>query len=226
MWATVSQPSSHPRGTEVRVLTRDVDRARSKLPYSNVQFAGPKEWEDAIAGCSGVVNLAGEPISTRCGWVPCYRVSVHDRDRIPGCLMTRLGLCATARSVHIPIHCTHIRRWGPRIKQEIYDSRINITKRIVSAINKLPSGKRPLVLVSTSAVGYYGVSTSDTFDESSRPGSDFLAQVCQDWEAEAQKADARVVILRSGIILAKNGGALGKMVPVFLMFGGVMRRTH
>ena len=131
----------------------------------------------------------------------------------------------SARSVHIPIHCTRICRWGPRIKQEIYDSRINITKRIVSAINKLPSGQRPSVLVSTSAVGYYGVSTSETFDESSRPGSDFLAKVCQDWEAEAQKADSRVVILRSGIILAKNGGALGKMVPVFLMFGGAIRRT-
>lgn len=78
------------------------------------------------------------------------------------------------------------------------------------------------MLVSTSAVGYYGVSTSDTFDEASRPGNDFLAHVCQDWEAEANKAEARVVILRSGIILAKNGGALGKMVPVFMMFGGAV----
>ena len=198
------------------MLTRDANRARSKLPYANVQVAGPQEWESAISGCSGVVNLAGEPISTRCAMRPMI-TSRKDRCRhTPGSGVAKI-ISGGIRRIKLCV-C----RWGPRVKEEIYDSRIKTTKRIVCAINNLPADQRPAVLVSTSAVGYYGVSTSDTFDEASRPGSDYLAKVCQDWESEASKADARVVILRSGIILAKNGGALGKMVPVFMMFGGAI----
>jgi hypothetical protein len=55
------------QGNRVKVLTRDVAKARSKLPYSNIEFVGPEAWELALSGCYGVVNLAGEPIATRCG---------------------------------------------------------------------------------------------------------------------------------------------------------------
>jgi uncharacterized protein len=54
------------QGNVVKVLTRDVGRARGKLPSSNVELVGPNDWEAALAGCDGVINLAGEPIATRC----------------------------------------------------------------------------------------------------------------------------------------------------------------
>ena len=81
---------------------------------------------------------------------------------------------------------------------------------------------KPSVLVNASAIGYYGTSQTATFDETSSVGKDFLAHVCQEWEAEARKVqDARVrlVILRFGIVLG-NGGALGKMITPFKLFAG------
>jgi uncharacterized protein len=76
------------------------------------------------------------------------------------------------------------------------------------------------VFVSSSAVGFYGVSDSATFDEDSPSGHDFLSQVCQRWEAEANKAETRVVVIRTGIVMATEGGALAKMLPMFEMFLG------
>lgn len=76
------------------------------------------------------------------------------------------------------------------------------------------------VLVSSSAVGFYGVSENATFDESSPSGADFLSQVCQKWEAEANRADTRVVVVRTGIVMSTEGGALAKMLPIFDMFLG------
>jgi hypothetical protein len=61
---------------------------------------------------------------------------------------------------------------------------------------------------------------SQTFSEASQPGRDYLAEVCRDWEAAAGTAQTRVVVLRTGIVLAKEGGALGRMVPVFSIFAG------
>lgn len=78
------------------------------------------------------------------------------------------------------------------------------------------------MLVNTSAIGYYGTSETATFDESSPAGSDFLAQVCQEWEAEAQKVKelgTRLVILRFGIVLGM-GGAIAKMITPFKLFAG------
>ena len=78
------------------------------------------------------------------------------------------------------------------------------------------------MLINASAIGYYGTSETAIFDETSLSGNDFLAQVCQAWEAEARKvkdAGVRLVILRFGIALG-NGGALGKMIPPFKLFAG------
>lgn len=69
--------------------------------------------------------------------------------------------------------------------------------------------------------GYYGISDSATFSENSPAGNDFLAEVCRDWEAAASKADVdRLVIIRTGIVLGKDGGALARMLPVFQLFAG------
>ncbi|GAB1538529.1 TIGR01777 family oxidoreductase [Scytonema sp. NUACC21] len=111
-------------------------------------------------------------------------------------------------------------RWTPQRKQEILESRKLVTQKIVEAVAS--ANPKPSVLVNASAIGYYGTSETATFDENSSPGSDFLAQVCQAWEAEAKKvteAGVRLVILRLGIVLG-TGGALGKMITPFKLFAG------
>ncbi|MBN3893210.1 MAG: TIGR01777 family protein [Nostoc sp. JL31] len=111
-------------------------------------------------------------------------------------------------------------RWTPERKQEILNSRKLGTQKIVEAIAN--ANPKPSVLINASAIGYYGTSETATFDETSLSGNDFLAQVCQAWEAEARKvkdAGVRLVILRFGIVLG-NGGALGKMIPPFKLFAG------
>ncbi len=111
-------------------------------------------------------------------------------------------------------------RWTQQQKQAIMESRQLGTRKIVEAIAS--AEHKPQVLVSGSAIGYYGTSETAEFDESSSPGADFLAEVCKQWEAEAEKvkeAGVRLVILRIGIVLA-NGGALGKMIGPFKIFAG------
>jgi uncharacterized protein (TIGR01777 family) len=112
-------------------------------------------------------------------------------------------------------------RWTPSHQALLRDSRVRSTELLVHAMATLASP--PRVLVNGSAVGYYGTSASASFSESSPSGADFLAELCRLWEAAADQAptDCRVVKLRIGIVLAADGGALGKMLPVFrLGFGG------
>ncbi len=113
------------------------------------------------------------------------------------------------------------RRWSEAHRQRLRDSRLLTTKALVEAMGQVSAP--PSVLVSASAVGVYGSSEDATFDESSPVAADFLGQLCQDWEAAAMAAStiARVVVLRLGIVLGPDGGALGKMLPVFRAgFGG------
>lgn len=171
-------------GHHVVALTRSKahgDRVFPQSAFPNVDVVEytPLEsgdWQQALSGCDGVVNLAGAGIADE--------------------------------------------RWTPERKQEILDSRKVGTEKIVEAIAQ--SSPKPSVLVNASAIGYYGTSETATFDESSAPGDDFLAQVCQAWEAAAESAQTsgtRVVILRTGIVLGM-GGALGKMLTPFRLFAG------
>ncbi|MBF2084552.1 TIGR01777 family oxidoreductase [Thermoleptolyngbya sp. C42_A2020_037] len=171
-------------GHSVVALTRSKthgDRVFPKSAFPNVDVVEYSplesgEWQQALSGCDGVVNLAGAGIADE--------------------------------------------RWTPERKQEILDSRKVGTEKIVEAIAQ--ANPKPSVLVNSSAIGYYGTSETATFDESSAPGDDFLAQVCQAWEAAAESAQSngtRVVILRTGIVLGM-GGALGKMLTPFRLFAG------
>jgi uncharacterized protein len=111
-------------------------------------------------------------------------------------------------------------RWTPQIKQAILDSRKVGTQKLVEAIAQ--ANPKPSVLVSASAVGFYGTSETATFDETSVAGNDFLAHVCQAWEAEAQSVKdygVRLAIVRIGIVLAM-GGAIAKMLTPFRLFAG------
>ncbi|MFZ0409744.1 MAG: TIGR01777 family oxidoreductase [Cyanobium sp.] len=113
------------------------------------------------------------------------------------------------------------KRWTPEQRQLLLDSRLRTTANLAAAM--APLRQPPRVLVNASAVGYYGTSLDQTFRETSPTGSDLLAQLCQRWEtaAAAVPGGCRLVILRIGIVLGPDGGALGKMLPVFrLGFGG------
>jgi uncharacterized protein (TIGR01777 family) len=171
-------------GHQIVVLTRNPERARRVFPaeaFRNLEVVAytPAEsgsWQESVARCDGVVNLAGAPIAEE--------------------------------------------RWTPARKQEILDSRKLGTEKIVGAI--AGANPKPSVLVNSSAIGYYGASETATFDETSPAGEDFLAQVCQVWEAEAEKVKqtgTRLVIVRTGIVLGM-GGALGKMLLPFKLFAG------
>ncbi|GMH18160.1 hypothetical protein Nepgr_020001 [Nepenthes gracilis] len=113
-------------------------------------------------------------------------------------------------------------RWSPEIKKEIKESRIRVTSKVVNIINDLQAGVRPTVLVSATAVGYYGTSETKVFDEQSPSGNDYLAEVCREWEATTLRVnkDVRVALIRIGVVLGKDGGALAKMIPLFMMFAG------
>ena len=174
----------HTEGHRILVLTRNPTFAQKVFPspaFPNLEIIAytpsvSGTWQDSIAGCDSVVNLAGEPIAEG--------------------------------------------RWTPERKQEILNTRKLGTQKIVEAIAK--ANPRPIVLVNTSAIGYYGTSETASFDEDSASGNDFLAQVCQEWEQEATKVkdtNVRLVILRFGIVLG-NGGALGKMITPFKLFAG------
>jgi uncharacterized protein (TIGR01777 family) len=113
------------------------------------------------------------------------------------------------------------KRWTPAHRQLLLDSRLHTTSLLVQAMARLP--QPPQVLVNASAIGYYGTSLEARFDEQSAAGEDFLGQLCQRWEQAALAAPSpcRVVILRLGIVLGPDGGALAKMLPVFRAgFGG------
>ena len=113
------------------------------------------------------------------------------------------------------------RRWTPAHRELLLRSRVRSTELLVAAMAR--QQRPPAVLVNGSAVGYYGASLQAQFSESSPAGSDFLAEICQQWEAVADQVPTgcRLVKLRIGIVLAADGGALGKMLPVFRMgFGG------
>ncbi len=113
-------------------------------------------------------------------------------------------------------------RWSDAVKRRIRASRELGTRNLVAGMRAADTP--PRVLVSSSAVGYYGPHGEERLDEQTPPGEDFLAEVCVAWEREAQAATelgARVVLVRTGVVLASDGGALKTMLPFFkLGIGG------
>ena len=113
-------------------------------------------------------------------------------------------------------------RWTTAWKRELRDSRVAATRQLVASLRQLQ--RPPQVFIAASAIGIYGNRGDEELTESSPPGTDFLAQLTADWEAESARAaelGARVVILRFGVILAKHGGALPRMaLPFRLGVGG------
>ena len=124
--------------------------------------------------------------------------------------------------VHLAGESVASARWTEARKRELVRSRIDSTRNLVDAFAS--SSDRPRVFVCASAAGYYGARGEEELVETSPPGDDFLARLCVDWEAEAERASLyriRVVHLRFGVVLGRDGGALATMLPIFrLGLGG------
>lgn len=111
--------------------------------------------------------------------------------------------------------------WTKRYMQEIIDSRIDSTQTLVNAINN--ATKKPKVLVSGSASGFYGDCGDDWLSEESPKGKGFLSDLAAQWEEEAKKANTRVVLVRTTLVMSKKLGALGKLLPILkLGLGGAL----
>ena len=109
-------------------------------------------------------------------------------------------------------------RWSDERKKAIRDSRVLSTRNLVEGMRAVPT--KPSVFVSSSAVGIYGDRGEEVLDEAAAPAGDFLGKICQEWEAEAEGARAlgiRTAVMRTGVVLSKDGGALAKMLPAFKM---------
>jgi len=192
-----------------------------------------------LLGCSGFVGRDLVPYLLELGH-QCTLVSRRDSPQpvSPGERLVRLrldpsdpaswqqeplrqALAAAEGVVNLAGEPIAEKRWTSAHQRLLMDSRVRTTEALVAAM--APLRQPPRVLVQASAVGYYGSSTTQQFREDSPAGSDYLAEICQRWEAAAAKvpSSVRLVTLRIGIVLGPDGGALGKMLPVFrLGFGG------
>jgi len=161
-------------GQRITVLTRNVARARQRVPEEVMLI----DRLDFAQDVDAVVNLAGENLAGG--------------------------------------------RWNAARKREFFASRIGTTKRLLDWIDR--QERAPAVLVSGSAIGWYGPRGDEELDENAESGADFSAHLCRDWEAEARKAESfgvRVCLVRTGIVLDADGGALKQMLlPFRLGLGG------
>jgi len=107
------------------------------------------------------------------------------------------------------------KRWTDDHCKEITNSRLETTKNLIQ--NLLNLRKSPKVLINASAIGFYGSHSQTEFNEENISGNDYLANLCKEWESIAKEKPiaTRLLIIRIGIVLAKDGGALGKMLPIF-----------
>jgi hypothetical protein len=148
-------------------------------------------------------------------------------DAIESSLRDPVAAAATAATCDAIVNLSGepvAQRWSVAVKRRIEDSRVELPRRFLEALAAHERTAR--VYVSASGIGYYGTSESETFDEESPAGNDFLAHVCEAWEREAFQARAlgmRVAVIRTGLALGSDGGALAKMLPPFrLGLGGVI----
>lgn len=201
-----------------RVLARDLMR-HARGPHLDMKVC--------ISGSTGLVGSALVPFLTSGG----HRVVRLVRGKPAGAGDVRwdpergeldgAALEGVDAVVHLAGEGIAGKRWSPAQKTRIASSRVTGTRTLCEALAGL--SKRPRVLVSASAVGFYGDRGDEEVDEASLPGAGFLAETCRDWEAAtkaAVEAGIRVVNLRFGVILSPRGGALQRMLLPFKLGGG------
>ncbi|AOD13645.1 TIGR01777 family oxidoreductase [Xanthomonas fragariae] len=179
-----------------------------------------------ITGGTGFIGQALCPALLHAG----HQVSVLTRDprragrTLPGVTVvdTLNGIQADA-VINLAGEPLAAGRWTDARKQRFRASRLGITRQLHAWIAQQPAAQRPLVLISGSAVGYYGERGDTALTETDSAGEDFSAVLCRDWEAEANRIAAlgpRVSWVRTGIVLDQDGGALARMLPAFRFGGG------
>lgn len=166
----------------------------------------------AESGCEVAVLSRSERSGSR---LPQGATLVVGDSTHPGAWQERIGDCDAVLNL---AGASIFTRWTTEARKEIVESRMLTTRNVVDALAAGRQGKETL-LISASAVGFYGGRKDDALlDEGSPTGSDFLADLSRKWESEALTAEsrgARVVICRFGIVFGKGGGALEKMIPPF-----------
>ena len=188
-------------------------------------------WRVAVTGATGLVGqrlvpallAAGHRVDRLTRRPPAAGTTDVQWDPLRGRLDPR-ALEGVDAVVHLAGESIAARRWSRSVKERIRRSRVDGTRLLSETLGRLE--RRPRVLVSASAVGYYGDRGEAPLTEDSAPGAGFLADVCREWEAAADPARAagiRVVHPRLGLVLAREGGALPRMaLPFRLGMGGVV----
>jgi uncharacterized protein (TIGR01777 family) len=152
----------------------------------------------------------GKPGITRIGWTP---------DGHAGSLAKELD--GASALINLAGEAINGGRWSAARKQALRDSRLLATRSLVTALAQ--AADPPRTFISASGIGYYGNRGAETLTEEASPGDDFLAHLCVEWEAEAQRAASgarRLVLLRTGLVLEKSGGLLPQMMRPFRFFAG------
>jgi uncharacterized protein (TIGR01777 family) len=169
----------------------------------------------ALAGRGDRVSALSRSRDAQARLPPGVRAVVGD-PATPGAWQDELARCDAC--VHLAGEPLAEGRWTVERKRRIRASRVDATRNVADVVRE----RGPAVLVSGSAVGFYGSRGDEVLDETSSAGEGFLAEVCVDWEAAAAPATARarVTLLRTGIVLARDGGALPAMVRPFRAFAG------
>lgn len=178
---------------------------------------GGRLCSDLMAGGHTLVVLARNPESARSA-LPGVEAHAWDATSAPAPTEALDGADAV---VHLAGESIAAGRWTTARKKLIRDSRVVGTRNLVAGLAQCR--RKPATLVNGSATGFYGNRGDELLDEASDRGSGFLADVCVDWENEARKAEGlgvRVVLLRTGFVLAAKGGALPKMLMPFRFFVG------
>ncbi len=160
----------------------------------------------AVTGLPAAVTVAGWDGRTAAGWQP-YADAADAIVNLAGASIKGDGFLPS--------------RWTPKRKALILNSRVQAGQAVMEALRAAP--KKPRTLLQASAVGYYGPRGAEPVMEDSAPGADFLAGVCQQWEASTQEAESlgvRRVVLRTGLPLSMQGGAMPLLVLPFRLFAG------
>lgn len=183
-----------------------------------------------ITGASGLIGTALQKRFKEKGWetLVATRHEPKSADEVQWSIESGFGDLSKLEGVdgvvHLAGESVNGLRWTDEKKKAIRDSRVLGTRNLVAALGKLKD--RPKVLVSSSAIGFYGERGDEEITESSASGVGFLADVSKEWESEARRAEdagIRTVLLRTAIVLSKEGGALGTMLlPFKLGVGGVV----
>jgi uncharacterized protein (TIGR01777 family) len=181
-----------------------------------------------IAGATGLIGtaLAASCARDGLGVVALVRDAARASKRLPGATLVTwdgtegpppaeafAGVDAVVNLVGEPIAA---KRWSEPHKRRVRDSRVLATRALVDGLRAVDA--RPSVLIQASGTGFYGDRGDEILTEASKTGAGFLAEICREWEGEAEKAGelgVRVVLLRSGLVLSRAGGFLSKILPPF-----------